>query len=324
MIPEICPVIFWEQDKTNLPAYFSKFPEDFKFGDRLYFWQQRSDYKQLWQTTDIITLQFSSSFDPIIVQLLDETGNEVITLPALIGLPNKFIPGTYSFEIMMSLAGVTTGCYRLQITAGSGAGQKILISDCQYISSDPLPNTLLLQYWNSRFVKDIIFETGIKFELRVLGVFGFLDKVRKDELYRDEKYNPALLNSRSAKQWPVYFGIPGDGILSGGDFIGLPDDIINIIDEIWGVDNVLIDGKAFGIADGSKPEYTVPDSNGLYPKRGMKVTVEAGINRNSRIFAIDTDTTKKLITSIIVDAKVFGDLANQGSANTVPVFNISE
>lgn len=321
-IPELNPVIFFSTDRTNLPAYFTKHFEDFTFGERQYYWQQQEDYKQIWQTTDIINLQFESTFSPIDVNLLDEDGKLVISLPAIMGLPNKFIPGTFSFEVSMSLGSLATGCYRLQLILGSGITQKIMLSTWQYISSTPLENTLLLQYWNSRFHRDVLFETGIKFQLRVTGVFGFLDKVRKDEQYHDENYNPTLLNTRTAKQWPVYFGTSGEGILSRSDFYGLPDDIINIIDEIWSCDNVMIDGKFFGIAEGTKLEYTTADSAGMYPKRGVKVTVEAGINRNSRIVSLDVDPAKKLITTIIVDAKVFGDTANQGSTNTVPVYNV--
>lgn len=321
-IPELNPVPFFEVTRSNLPAYFTKHFESYPFKERLYFWQQQDDFIQVWQTTDIIYLQFESSFDPIIVNILDSGGNVLQAFPALIGLPNKFIPGTFSFEVSISLAGFQTDCYYLQLILGTGAQERILISNRQYVSAVQLENTLLLQYWHSRFHKDVIFETGIQFQLRVTGLFGFLDKVRKDEAYRDEKYNPTLLSSRSSKQWPVYFGIPGQGILAKRDFYGLTDDMINLIDEIWSCDNVLIDGKPFGIADGSKLEYTTADSDGNYAKRGLKVMVEAGINRNSRLFALNTDTTKKLITSIIVDASVFGDTSNQGSSNTVPVYNI--
>lgn len=309
-IPELNPVTFFDVARANLSKYFTKHFDTWMFAERLYYWQQREDYHQVWQTEDIIYLQFESTFDPITVELLNQYGVAVITLPALIGLPNKFILNAFSFEVAISLAGLPTGCYRIQITAGSaGPYQKTFISGRQFISAIPLKNTLCLEYFNSRFHKDIVFETGIKFQFRVHGSFGFLEKSRKDEQYRDERYNPSLLNSRSAKQWPVYFG----------DQAGLPDDIINLVDEIWSCDNVRIDNKAFGIADGSKMEFIVVDR---YPKRGLKLTVEEGINRNSRVFGITTDPTKKLITTIIVDAKVFGDTGNQGSSNTVPVYNI--
>ena len=46
-------------------SHFEKYP----FEERLYYWQQRENYRQVWQTTDIIRLQFESNFDPIIVSV---------------------------------------------------------------------------------------------------------------------------------------------------------------------------------------------------------------------------------------------------------------
>lgn len=309
-IPELNPVIFFDTTRATLPKYFTKHFEEFMFTERLYQWQQREDYSQVWQTTDIINLQFESTFDPITVKLVDKHNIARITLPALIGLPNAYIPNTYSFQVSMSLSDLPTGCYRLVIEAGSGVNKKILISDRQFISATPIKNTICLEYWNSRFHKDVVFETGIKFQMRVHGHFGFLEKSRTDEIYKDQKFTSTLLNSKSSKRHKVFFG----------DSYGLPDDIINMIDEIWSCDNVLIDGKPFGIADGAKLEFVDQE---LYPKRGISIVVEDGINRNSRVFGVNLDSNKKLITTIIVDARVFGDIGNQGSANTVPVHNIS-
>lgn len=307
-IPYINPVKFYEVGATFLEKYHTRHFDDFSFSDRLLPWQSQEGYEQIWQTDDIIRLQFASTFDPIVVSLIDETGNVFITLPALIGLPNKFLPNTWSFSVDMSLAGLITGCYQVKITAGTGLTQKIYLSASQYISSEPIPNTILLEYWNSRYHQDIIFEIGIKFQFRVYGHLGFLDPGRKDELYRDERYNPALLNSRTLRQWPVTFG----------NERGIPDDIIDLLNRIWSCDNVLIDNKSFGVTDGSKFEFTGED---YYPMRGVKMTVEEGINRNSKIFTIGTDTTKKMIVNINVEGLVFGDLANAGSNNTIPITN---
>jgi hypothetical protein len=312
-IPELNPVLFYQTTRANLSKYFTRFLGDFMFNERLYEWQQPSDYIQVWQTDDIINLQFESTFDPITVKLVNENGNAVITLPSLSKIANKYQPGTYCYEANMSLAGLTTGFYYLQLELGaSGPSQIIMVSPCQYISSAPLDNTLLIEYYHSKYHNDVIFETGIKFQLRIHGNFGFLDKARKDEFYTDEKWNNTLLNSKSAKQWPVYFG----------DEFGLPDEMINLLDNIWSCDTVTVDTKLLGIADGTKPEYVTVDDTSHYPKRGMKLTLQEGINRNSKVIALDVDTTKKLVTSVIVDAKVFGDTSNQGSSNVVPVYNI--
>lgn len=309
-IPELNPVVFFKKDNASLPKFQYRHFEDFPFAKRSYFWQEPADYCQVWQTTDIIYLQFESTFDPIIVSLLDSNGNAVLVLPALIGLPNKFLPYAYSFEVGMSLAGLTTGCYTIQIEAGIGAEKETYISGFhQYISSTILENTLMLEYKNSRFHNDVIFETGIVFQKRIPGFIGFLDPARNDDKYKDQRYNPALLNSRVSKQWPVHFG----------DEYGLPDDEINTLHQIWSCNNVFIDQRPFGLAGNF--EYVAVDR---YQKRGVKVLVEAGINRNSRIFAAGVDSTKKLITTAIVQAKIFGDTAAQGSNNTVPVTNIQQ
>lgn len=314
--PELNPIIWYDPTLVNLPAYNTKDFDYYPFDQRGKPWLQAASYSQIWQTTDIINLQFESQFDPITIDLLDQDGNSLIIEPALIGLPNKFLTGTFSFEIMMSLAGLETGCYRLKRTLGSaGPLQKIQYSGWMYISSDPIGETILIQYWNSRFFKDVIFETGIKFQLRVPGWIDYdrMGRVVKQELMRDQRYNPTILSSKSAKNIPVYFG----------DEFGLPTDITNIIEQIWECDNVLIDGIPFGIADGAKMEFIDIDNDSRqYRLRGLKTTIEPGINRNSRVYSITTDPTKKIISTIIVDAAVFGDLANQGSSNTVPVFNV--
>lgn len=311
-IPFINPVKFVDKAQTNPAAYNTKHFEDYLFKNRLYEWQRQVGFAQVWQTTDIIKLQFEATFDPIIVDLLDENGNSAITLPALIGLQNKFIPNLYSFEIAMSLAGLSSGIYTLQVTAGSsGPQQKIYTSGCLYIYDGILADTILLEYWHNRYHEDVIFETGVKFQIRVHGSFSFMTPGTTSERYKDQAYNPEILSSRSFRQWTVHFG----------DLYGLPDDMVDLLNRIWTCNNVLIDGKAFGAVDG-KLEFIDGGSEFEYPKRGVKIMVEEGINRRSKIFAVDTDTTKRLVTSIIVDAKVFGDISNQGSANTVPVINI--
>ena len=309
-IPLLNPVKFFDVTRADIDKYFTKHFDDWMYPERLYDWQSPEDYCQIWQTDDIINLQFESTFDPIIVKLIDSNGVAAITLPALIGLPNIFYPNTWSFEVAMSLAGLPTGCYYLQITAGSGDNLKTLVSPCQYISDEPIRNSIIMEYWNSRFHGDVIFESGIQMQFRVHGNIGFLEPGRKDELYKDERYNPTILNSKTFRQWPVNFG----------DEFGLPDDIVDLLNRIWSCDNVLIDDKPFGITEGGKFEFT--DIGNEYPKRGVRIVVEEGINRHSKIFSVDTDTNKKLTYGIMVDKKVFGDTSNQGSGNTVPVLTV--
>lgn len=310
-IPFINPVKFYEADRANIEAYFTKHFDKFPFDERLYDWQDPVDFVRLWQTTDIVPLQFESTFDPLVLELVDENGDAVITLPALVGLPNQYYPNTFAYEVEMSLATVPTGCYKFKLTAGSGDGQKVYLSGWHHISEEPYAfSTLLLEYSHSRFHEDVMFESGISFQVRIPGHLGFLKPGNVREAYRDQKQNPTILSSRTFRGFQVVFG----------DEFGLPDDMIDLLNRIWGCDNVQIDGKSFA-ADAAEFELAEID-NGRYPKRVARLNVVEGINRASSIFAVTTDTGKKLNYGIVVEAKVWGDTSNQGSANTVPLTTV--
>ena len=308
-IPLLNPVKFYDAAQTSDDIYFTKHFDQYKFSERLYDWHSRADYHQLWQTTDTIYLQFESNFSPINVYLQNCDGHNVIELPAIAGLANKYLAGVYAFEVSMSLATVPEGCYRIKITAGSGDGMKTFYSDCMHITTELVPNTVLLQYRNTRFHQDVVFETGIEFQLRLHGWISWLDPNRKDEAYRDEKYNPTILSSKSFRQFTAVFG----------DEYGLPDDIIDLLNRVWSCNSVKIDGKSFCVSEGGKFEFVTVEG---YPKRGVSLKVEEGINRFSLAFGADIDPTKKLVHNIVVDAKVFGDLSNSGSSNEVPIVKV--
>ncbi len=307
-IPKSNPVKFFETNLQQLPKYFTKHLEKYSFKDRLYDWQEQVNFCQIWQKEDIINLQFSSNYAPIIVSLLNEYGEEVVSLPALIGLPNKYISNTFIYQASISLATIPQGCYYIKIVSGLvSPTQKVLISDKQFVSDTQIENSLLFEYYNHRFLHDVLYETNIKFQYRVFGAIGFLDPVRNDEKAKDQRYNPILLNSRLSEQFELFIG---------GNY-GVADDTIVLLNHIWSCSNVFIDEKSFALV--SNFEFVTIEN---YPKRGVKLKIEEGINRSSMIYSTPQDPNKKLITTVIVDARIFGDTANQGSNNVIPVFNI--
>lgn len=309
-IPYINPVRFYETTRATTNKFQTPHFEDFMFEERLYQWDEPETWKQPWQTDDTIYLQFESTFDPITVELINLKTNAIpISLVAIMGLPNRFIPGTFSFSVSMSLAGLTTGCYRLKVTAGSGPGQKIYESPIQYISSTPLKYSFLMQYWSNRdFFEDVIFKGGLKFEYRIQGAIGRLKPGRFSERYKDQRYNPYVLSAKPFRQFRIFFG----------DRWGLPDDVVDLLNIIWGCSNVSIDNKLFCCVD---DEFEFVDIDNK-PKRGCSITCEEGLNRRSKIFSSTVDTNKKLFYAIASDIKFFGDTSNQGSSNSVPVVTV--
>jgi len=306
-VPELNPLIFWELNKRMLPNFNTKFMEDFEFSERGYWWQDREVYCQPWQTTDIISLQLASTFSPLILSIKNEYGDVVLQRSASATVPHLNYPGLFVYEFHMSLAGLAGGCYTAELLAGFGIYQKIYFTWHLFISDTALENTFLIKYKSSRQVhKDVVFANGMEFQLRVPGCMGPLNKVRKDEMYRNQSYGSTLINSKSAKQYPFSFG----------DEWGLPDDMINLIDEIFSCDIVTIDNKLFGLAEGSKIE--TPDAK-RSRKRGLKMILEDGLNRNSRVFQTIQDPNKRLIVTGMTSPRIWGV---QTGTNTIPVTNI--
>jgi len=309
--PELNPLIWYDEGRATTPYYQTPHFEQFPHAERGKPWLQGDVWHQVWQTTDIIYLQFSSTFDPIVIDLLNEEGFVVRSWVGLNKLPNREFPNLYVFEFALSLAGLITGCYSFRRTLGSGDGQKIQTTCCQYISADPLLNTIYIEYKNSKFTKDVLFETGIKFGLRLYGWIDY-DKMKsekKEEGYRDQRYTSKKTSSKSAKSIPVYFG----------DEMGLPAEKTNLVEEIYGLDEVTIDGAFFTLPPDKEFEYT--EENG-YRMRGMKAELEPGLTRYSRITKVNFDPQKKLMYAIAVDQHAISDTTGQGNNNVVPIYNV--
>jgi hypothetical protein len=117
-----------------------------------------------------------------------------------------------------------------------------------------------LEYRNSRYHEDVIFETGITFSFRVEGAFGFLNPFSADQIYNDQRYNSVVLSSRTYRNFPLSIG---------GSF-GVPDWVIDKINLIFSCNDVKIDSKSYAKASDTKFSFNEEDN---YPMRGLSFEV---------------------------------------------------
>lgn len=309
--PKLNPLIFYREDRAVTNTYQTPNIDLFPHGERGKAWLQGDEYCQVWQTTDIIYLQFSSTFDPIVIELLNESNQVIDSFVGLNVIPNRDFPGLYVYEFAISLSGLTTGCYRFRRKLGSGDGQVIEYTACQHISADPIPDTLLIKYKHSSFFKDVMFETGIEFWFRV---HGWIDsdktkKERKAEGYRNQKFTSVKTSAKSTDSVPIHFG----------NELGLPVEHTLLIEDISELDTVTYDDVAYTLPADKEFEYNEEEG---YRLRCMKGMFEPGLTRNSRITKVNSDTTKKLMYGIVVDQAAISDTTGQGNNNLVPIFNV--
>jgi hypothetical protein len=305
-IPFLCPVRFVDLDPVELPQYQTKHFDDYWFKEQLQQYETLVDFKQKFQTSDTIYLQFEANFASIQLQVIDCQQTVLLTQAATQVRANKYMAGYYVYEITLSLAPFSPGTIWLKLNLGL---------DSKFCISEPIevaetwPNTILFQYNNSKYHGDVIFETGIVFGFRCEGVIRRLDPGSERTFYRDQKLNPTTLKVRPFRAFEL-------GI---GHLAGIPDWMIDKMDWIWSCDNVLLDGKNFAVLEDSK--FEDQEIHKQYPLRHWTLNIQEGINRASKIIGVEVNPNKKLLVVYQIDGTVFGDLSAQAGSNLVPVLS---
>lgn len=305
-IPFLNPVRFVEIDPVELPQYLTKHFDDYWFKEQLQSYETVVDFKQKFQTSDTIYLQFEANFAAIQMQVIDCEQNVLLTQSATQIRANKYMAGYYVYELTLSLAAFDPGTIYLKLNLGLGS--KFMISEPIEVA-EIWPNTVLFQYSHSKYHGDVIFETGIVFGFRCEAVIRRLDPASERTFYRDQKQNPSTLKVRPYRSFEL-------GI---GHLTGIPDWYIDKMDWIWSCDNVLLDGKSFAVLDDSK--FEDQEIHKQYALRHWTLNIQEGINRASKIIGVDVNPNKKLMIVYQIDGTVFGDLSAQAGSNLVPILS---
>jgi hypothetical protein len=307
-IPYLNPVRFYEAQPEVFAQYLTKHFTDYPYADQILPWQEPMRYSQKWQTSDTIYLQIQSNFEPLQLDVISRvTGQTLLTLNANSQIPNIYNPGFYAYQFTISLASIPPNqCYHLQLTNGPDL-DLYMISEPFYVATKH-PNTVLLEYRNSRFAGDVVFETGITFGFRVEGSFGFLDPGANITAYENQKADPQILSARPFRIWPLTIG---------GSF-GVPDWVVDLYNLIWCCNDVKVDGKSFARSGDAKLTFKTEDN---YPMRGVTLELREGINRGSKIVSPTINTDIKLAVAFNLNTRLFGDLSSNSSSNLIPIID---
>jgi hypothetical protein len=299
--------VFIDPNKVQPAQYQTRHLNDYFFNTTQPAWVNPADYWQPWQTSDTIKLQFIANYSAIQVDLVDLNLNIVASFSSLNSYANRYQAGYYAYETSISLATVPPGSYRVRIRLNN-SDANIRLSE-KIILSDSFENTVLLEYANNRYHGDVLFETGIRFSMRVPGGIDSYDPFSKDVMFEDQILNPTQLSSKPYAQAKL---ILGDGQ-------GLPDWVMYKMMWVWSCNDVTVDGKSFAKADGAKWEKNESED---WKKRGWSMLLREGINRGSQIFDTTGDPTKKLVVAFNIDGTVFGDISSNASSNIIQIQSV--
>lgn len=283
------PLEFYDEAFVQQAQFKSKNINDVPFVDTIYDWDQPTLFKQIFQLNDSIRLQVRSETGPITWKLYTCTGSLVTSNTFDQLQENADAPGEFVYQADIDLSIFSAGIYIFKIEIGSA--EKTLFSE-PIEFSESYENSLLLQYSNSSFKDDILFELSFNPVIRLKGRLFYKQPGSKDTVFEDQVLNETIISSSSFDLWELQLS----------DEFGIPDWLIRKLNMILGCDEIIIDGRYFTKSEGSKLE---PNAVEGYPMRGWKVELREQLNRRSKYYTSSGTTNLGIAVVLNTDSKGF-------------------
>lgn len=279
--------------------YATRHIDDFYFEDQVYKFQNRIPFFQYWINEDIIRLQFQSNYAPINLDLYDQFGRRKTGYSAVATQvrANKYLPGFYVYEATLSLLGLGAGPWRYILTPGNDLNKRQKSEWFTIIRNSD--GTIRNDYFNSTYKDEVIYETGIKFSIRIPGYIEYMAPGNKVVVFEDQPLNQTVVSARSFANvnWHV------------GDGSGVPPWVIRKLNYAAGCDNFMIDSVLFSIVDGKWDESGDPDTM----LKGFTIGLREKLNRASKIVTSEGNPHMKIVAISNIDGRLFSDVsANAG------------
>lgn len=305
-LPYLNGINFYEVSPVQYAKYLSRFMDDYQYNETIPAWMEPMLYEQKYQKSDNPPIQVEANFEPLQVDIINKYGNVISSVGASLQLPNQYIPGTFAYQFQMAFGSLPEGDYILRMTTGN-LNELHLVSN-PICLREKHEGTVLLEYTNSRFHLDVVFETKIVFQFRVEGSFDFIKTGGNVTAYEDQKSNPYVLSARPFEVYPL---------VVGGTF-GVPDWVAKKLNYIWSCNKVLVDGREFARSGTAQLEFNEIEG---YPLRGITIELREGNNRGSKIFSPTVDPNKRLFVAYQLDTTSFGGIGASPGFNQIQIID---
>ncbi|MDF2189280.1 hypothetical protein [Paraflavitalea sp. CAU 1676] len=305
----ICsPLKFVEEDLTQPAKYNTKYFEDFLYEDTIPDFYSKQCYRAIWQKNDNIPLQILSNYAPHNLQLYDCNDDPVSGASFVFNHIPSSIEGTgqKALQVNLGLNTYEEGYFRYRLRAGDPV-LKTYVSEWFHLK-EKHEGSILLEYWHDENDLEVVWETGIKMNFRVQG--GFPPEKYKPgsnrTVFIDQPNNITQLSARSFSVWKLLLG----------DSFGLPQWVIERINEIFNCSTVLIDGKQFVASEGAELEAITEEE---YPLAGWSLDVRPAKASAKKRFEVDGNIDGALTVVYNIEGKGFGTMTGSASTNIIQI-----
>ena len=183
----------------NTSDFNKSFDGDFAL-NQLNWYQSKKCYFQPWQNSDRLKLQIIADAPPPSLDILDCFTNQKIASVTFSSVPTIFFkdfPTYVVYEINYSFTGIAQGRYYASL--GIYTSEPFEVADKHL-------NTTLIKYKHSDNDFDVVFDTGIEFEIRVESDVSYEAPKSNRDVYYDQPNIPTQLNSLTFRSFKLYLG----------------------------------------------------------------------------------------------------------------------
>ena len=301
----LCPIKFRRQGFTNPLPYNSKYHDDWNYPDTVRNFEEQIPYWQPWQKNDIIYVPILSNYaGPHQLELYN--CDDILIDTFQLNYEASSIEGTgMKFYIAtVALATYAEGVYYFLLKSGSPV-LDTLESEKIYVKTLH-ENTIQIRYTHNENDFDVVFENGLEFQLRVYGGMTEFKPASDRTVFVDQPRNMVQLSGKSYYTQKLLLG----------DANGIPDYLIERINQIFLCSDVLVDGKQYVASDGAQLE---PSREKDYPLAGWALEVRPAEAQNKKRFTADGNQGTPTTIVYQIQSKGFGSISNPASNNTIQI-----
>jgi hypothetical protein len=305
----LSPVKFRPKGYVNPAPYNFNFLDEHLFQETIPDFFEKKKYYQPWQKNDIIYIPFLSNYIPLQVTLVDCNGRYVDSFAATYVPTSIEGSGQKFYMVSMALNTYNEGVYQLLLDAGSPVIEQLESEWFQLKTK--WNNTIKFQYKNNENDFDVPFEVpGLEFGFRIHGGLTKFQPGSDKTVFIDQTRNAVQLLSRSFYSYTLLIGDAG----------GVPDYMVQIVNEIFNCSNVLIDGKQFTAVDGKLS----PVNDFRNPLSGWSMEVRDADKKSSRKFVTDGNgnVSSSVVYQIQTNPNGLGAITGPAGSNVLQITNI--
>lgn len=302
----LSPFQWTKEGYSNPLPYNTKFMDDWQYPDTIGKFYEKKRYLAPWEQSDILPFQGLSNYAPHQLELYDCQGNQVDTFVLAYKPSSIEITGQKVYEANVALNTYDEGVYQFKIKSGSPV-LETYVSNYFLLKQKHL-NTYLLEVTHDENDFDTVFETDFVCKLRVHGELRDFQPGADRTVFINQSRNIVQLAGKSFSTEKLIIG----------DSWGVPNFMIEKINDLFLCSQVLIDGKQYVGNEGARFE-TSRQTDGLYPMAGWAFEVRPANTSTKKRFIADGTQGSPSTVVYNIQQKGFGTITGPASSNVLQI-----